>query len=118
MTYKRFSEFVRAADERPLELFLAGWLLMPDCEKIPGWDPADLDRGKQILTDLYRLINLSPREIRERAGLTQQAIADRFAIPLRTWQGWETGRACPVYLRLLLMQQLGVADMTQLLGVN
>lgn len=36
------------------------------------------------------------RRLREEAGLTQAALAERAAIPIRTIQGWEQNYRCPV----------------------
>ena len=35
------------------------------------------------------------REARERAGLTQQALAERTGLPLRSIQNWEQGHRVP-----------------------
>lgn len=35
------------------------------------------------------------RQARERAGLTQQAFADRIATPVATLRDWEQGRSAP-----------------------
>ena len=117
MTYKTYSEFVRSADEHPFELFRSRWLLLPDCESITGWDPADLDHGAELLRDIYDIVNRSIASIRAACGLTQQAFSDRFAIPLRTVQNWESRGCCPVYVRVLIQQALGLADLPAMLGV-
>lgn len=117
MTYKTYSEFVRSADEHPLELFRARWLLLPDCESITGWDPADLDHGTELLQKIYSTVNRPIADIRAACGLTQQAFADRFTIPLRTVQNWEARACCPVYVRVLIQQALGLADLPAMLGV-
>ena len=117
MTYKTYSEFVRSADELPFELFRARWLLMPDCESIYGWNSADLDHGAMLLQDIHGIVNRPISDIRAAAGLTQQAFADRFAIPLRTVQNWEARKCCPVYVRVLIQQSLGLADLPSMLGV-
>ena len=46
-----------------------------------GFDPDDTMAG---LAEV-----LSPAEIRHRVGLTQVQIAERIAVPLRTWRNWE-----------------------------
>lgn len=35
------------------------------------------------------------RHLRQRAGLTQKNFSSRYGIPMRTYQGWETGEATP-----------------------
>lgn len=49
------------------------------------------------------------REIRRSSGLTQQKIADRFMIPRRSVENWDSGTTTPPpYVRLMLMQLLGL----------
>lgn len=117
MTYKTYAQVIRSADENPFELFKAQWLLMPDCESIAGWDPANLDHDVDILRQVYDIVHRPMAEIRSSAGLTQQGLADRFAIPIRTVQNWESRNSCPVYVRLLIQQELGIVDLTTMLGV-
>ena len=51
------------------------------------------------------------REILTATGMTQTALAKRFDIPLRTVQNWATGqRECPVYIRKMMMEILGIAE--------
>lgn len=42
------------------------------------------------------------KEIRRDFGLTQVQFADRFGIPLRTVQGWESRRTMPQYIYNIL----------------
>ena len=43
------------------------------------------------------------KEIRELTGLSQTAFGNKYNIPMRTIQNWETGqRKCPVYVEELL----------------
>lgn len=35
------------------------------------------------------------REMRSAAGLTQEALAEKLVVPLRTYHGWERGEAEP-----------------------
>lgn len=47
------------------------------------------------------------REILTATGMTQQAFAKRFSIPLRTVENWATGqRACPTYICKMIMEIL------------
>lgn len=47
------------------------------------------------------------REMRERLGMTQTQFANRYQIPMRSIQNWETGqRKEPEYLRRLLERQV------------
>lgn len=47
------------------------------------------------------------KEARTCAGLTQAEMAQRFEIPKRTIENWETGkRKCPVYVEKLIVEKL------------
>ena len=47
------------------------------------------------------------KSLRKAAGMTQREFAEYFSIPLRTLQGWESGRfAPPPYLLPLLEYKL------------
>lgn len=61
------------------------------------------------LRPIWRYAHLSVNEIVHHTGLSQTDFAARFAIPLRTLQGWISGsRECPPYVRLLLAKQCGL----------
>lgn len=43
------------------------------------------------------------KEIRELTGLTQKDFSDKYHIPKRSIENWETGsRSCPIYVLELL----------------
>lgn len=47
------------------------------------------------------------KEARMHAGLTQAEMSERFEIPKRTIENWETGqRKCPVYVEKLIVEKL------------
>ncbi|MDF2510456.1 MAG: hypothetical protein K0S04_322 [Herbinix sp.] len=47
------------------------------------------------------------KDARIKAGLTQQAMSDKFEIPKRTIENWEAEtRKCPVYVEKLLLEKL------------
>lgn len=47
------------------------------------------------------------KEARTCAGLTQAEMSERFEIPKRTIENWETGkRKCPVYVEKLIVEKL------------
>lgn len=47
------------------------------------------------------------KEARTHAGLTQAEMSERFEIPKRTIENWETGkRKCPVYVEKLIVEKL------------
>lgn len=46
---------------------------------------------------------LTIKEIRNLTGLSQNAFGQKYNIPLRSIQNWESGsRECPVYVKQLL----------------
>lgn len=48
---------------------------------------------------------MSIREIRKVTGLTQAEFAEKFHIPKRSIENWESGkRKCPEYVNYLLQQ--------------
>lgn len=47
------------------------------------------------------------KQARERSGLTQKQMSEKFEIPVRTIGSWEDGsRKCPVYVKNLIIQAL------------
>ena len=117
MNYRTYSEIIKTA-ESPFPVFRSRWLLMPESESIQGFDPNDLDKSTEILRKVYEEINLPLSEIRAASGLSQREFADRFAIPFRTVQNWEARGSCPVYLKILLRQSVGLPSLLCLLGVE
>lgn len=75
----------------------------------PGVAPEDLPAPTEELRHIWRYAHITVREIVQHTGLSQTDFAARFAIPLRTLQGWISGsRDCPQYVRLLLAKQCGL----------
>lgn len=118
MTAKTYAEIVRSADEMPAELFAARWMLMPEAESIPGIDPADLDRTKEVLVQLHERITRPLADIRKAAGFSQQKLADLFAIPVATVRNWEQRDCCPIYMRLMMQEALGQWSPADDMGVK
>lgn len=57
------------------------------------------------MSDKEYTMNL--KEARTCAGLTQAEMSERFEIPKRTIENWETGkRKCPVYVEKLIVEKL------------
>ena len=51
----------------------------------------------------------SVKDICRMAGMSQNAMADRFCIPRRTFGNWCTGtRECPEYTKLMMQELLGL----------
>lgn len=54
------------------------------------------------------------KEARTCAGMTQAEMSERFEIPKRTIENWETGkRKCPVYVEKLIVEKLEEIIMTK-----
>lgn len=78
------------------------------------------DEGAEIpqsridtLGQIWDAVKRSPRDILEAAGMTQAGFAERFCIPRRTVESWcsrseAERREAPVYVRLLIQEQLGL----------
>lgn len=118
MTTKTYAEIIRSADEMPVDLFASRWRLMPEAESIPGIDPADLDKAKEVLVQLHGRITRPLADIRKAAGLSQQKLADRFAIPVATVRNWEQRDCCPIYMRLMMQEALGQWSPSADMGVQ
>lgn len=74
-------------------------------------DAAIPDDRLQQLGRLWDAAHLTVKEIRAATGLSQAAFAQRFCIPRRTVENWESGtNTCPVYVRLLLAQAVGLYE--------
>lgn len=55
------------------------------------------------------LINKSLKEICKMMGMSQNAMADSFSIPRRTFGNWCTGeRECPLYTKMMMIELLGL----------
>lgn len=68
------------------------------------------DRVNQ-LGQLWDAAHLTIKDIRTAIGLSQAAFAQRFCIPRRSIENWESGAsACPDYLRLLLALATGLYE--------
>jgi putative transcriptional regulator len=70
------------------EEVLAAALSDPDAQPIPAGTEEELER-----IGLKRVVN--SRRLRDRLGLTQEAFAARYRIPIGTLRDWEQGRKLP-----------------------
>ncbi len=69
----------------------------------------DGDEAVKILRGIHRAVHMSIRDLINAIGMTQVAFARHFVIPLRTVENWAGGqRECPLYLKLLMAQDLGI----------
>lgn len=83
----------------------------------PGWQDWMEEYGKdtnKLVSDMesiWQAVKMPFSELRAVSGLSQAAFGKRFCIPRRTIEDWESGnRTPPVYLRLLLADNLGILN--------
>lgn len=108
MTYKTFYQlFGEALDSPSADLFTAerGWQDWMDTEM-----GGDSDAVADALQHIYHVAHMSVAEIRAATGLTQVKFAERFCIPRRTLENWESRNNCPDYIRLMMADVLGLAS--------
>ena len=77
-----------AIDALTDEELTAAALADPDAQPIPRGTDEELEK-----LGLHRLVNV--KKLRERLGLTQQAFADTYRIPVGTLRDWEQRRKNP-----------------------
>jgi DNA-binding transcriptional regulator YiaG len=69
-------------------------------------------RGEKMTQNELSETAIRLREMRKRKGLTQKDLADRYGIPKRTVENWETGsvqhRECPLYVLDMLERLLDI----------
>ena len=76
------------------------WVI--DAEEIP-------DGRIEWLRQVWKAARRTVKDICKDAGMTQNATADYFCIPRRTFGNWCTGeRECPIYTRLMMQEILGL----------
>lgn len=104
---KRFKEITLVAKNQPDEqMFLAEY-------GVPEWIFEEITEDEQeavkIVTDIYRVTRLSPKELIAEIGMNQSSFSRRFGIPLRTVQGWCLGeREMPDYIKYLIAELTGL----------
>lgn len=124
MDQSSYAEFVQSATKFGFETFCNQWIWREEIASIRGYDESDPEKNKEVLRkevlrSAYDEINRSVRSLRVGSGLSQEKFANLFAIPYRTLQTWEQrGSGCPVYLRLLMRQKLGMDLIEDMLGVE
>lgn len=108
MTDKQFSTLLGGAlADQDRDMYVSDWALSDIWGDPEGTDIPD-DRIHS-LGALWDVAHITIREIRAATGLSQVAFAQRFCIPRRTVENWESGAsACPDYLRILLAQAVGL----------
>lgn len=108
MTRKTYSDLIKQAllyGDGQEHLFIS---LASTGEHFP---PDNIDENAATCRLIWQDAHTTIRDMRSLAGLTQKALADRFGIPHRTIQNWESdsgsGRECPAYVRMMLLELLG-----------
>lgn len=109
----RFREIVMSAQEEPdLQHFLVAYGL-------PLWIFDEVTEDEQeaieMITTIYRVAKMTPRELITAAGLNQSTFSRRFGIPIRTVQDWcGMRRAMPDYLKFMVAEILGLLPNIQI----
>lgn len=71
------------------------------------WDGSDYDTPSNFRKRVAA--QRSVKEICKLAGMSQNAMADYFGIPRRTFGNWCTGeRECPEYTKMMMQELLGL----------
>lgn len=75
-----------------------------------GDDDEEIPEGRiEWLRQVWKAARRTVKDICKDAGMTQNATADHFCIPRRTFGNWCTGeRECPVYTWLMMQELLGL----------
>jgi len=107
MTNKQFYDlFSDALDQPDREAFVSDWVLSSI------WDTDDTADVSEDLIEqigaIWDTAHLSVREIREQSGMSRAQFAERFLISPKTLEGWELGRPCAPYIRLMMAEILGI----------
>lgn len=108
MTDKQFNVlFIDAVASHDRDEYVSDWALSSMWEDAPESDiPADRIDQLGLLWDVA---HASIHDIRSYTGLSQAGFAERFCIPRRTVENWESNiNTCADYLRLLLAQAVGM----------
>lgn len=75
-------------------------------------EDSDLSVTVSELVLIWEAYHMTIRDLRTAAALSRSEFSRRFCIPIRTVENWEcTGpnaRECPVYVRLLIADAIGL----------
>jgi hypothetical protein len=108
--YTLWSAALAAADQ---EMYVAEWSTSSIWGEPEDLTDDDLLRIADYCGKLWDSAHMPVREIKEASGMSQLKFAERFCIPRRTVEDWCAGkRECPDYLRLLIMEALGIVSRT------
>ena len=93
--YLIYSEALSAEDR---DAFISDWALS---SAFP--EDSDLAENAAAVAEIWDAAHLTVRDVRLSTGLSQAQFAERFLIPRRSIENWESGaRACPQYVVNLL----------------
>lgn len=109
ISYHDFNTLFGAATaEQDRERYIAEW--SSSSIFYPSADSPDINAVElsDALGNIWDVAHLTTRDIRQHLGLTQAAFAERFCVPRRTVEGWDSGRAAPRYIVLALAELSGM----------
>ena len=115
MTDKQFSTVWLEAleDNGSREAFVSDW-----ATSSLFLDPMDADAKIDMsliekLGNIWDVAHLSMKAIQVDSGFNVSGFAAHYAIPQRTLEGWLSGRPCPPYVKLLLVESLHLIERQQ-----
>lgn len=112
MTYKQYYEAVsEIPNYTDRDAFTSDVTL-----SITSLEDADKDIDLVATADqigmIWDVYHMSIKELRSATGMSQVAFAERFLIPRRTVENWESSSAnsrdCPLYTRMMIADLLGL----------
>ncbi len=86
-----------------------GWIAREPSRAVYRFDYG-LPDDWEILTDhrACRIAAMSIKDIAKAAGISQRALARQYSIPYRTMEDWSTKGTAPLYIKLMLIECLGL----------
>lgn len=96
------------------DIFVSEWATSSIWNENPeDLSDKDLLRIADYCGNLWDAAHMSVRQIKDAADMTQAQLAERFCVPRRTIENWcvdgsKEGRSCPDYIRLMMMEALGI----------
>lgn len=104
--YTLYSESANYADE---DAFVSDWATSSVFDPAPDLAAPDYDAIISDLRAIWRATHRSIKELRAVAGDSQAQFAERFCLSRRTVEDWETRSKCPLHIRIMMSQILGLA---------
>ena len=103
--YTLFGEALVASDR---DTYIGEWATSSLFDPDPDAPAPDYDAIVAQLGNIWDVAHMSVAQIRATTGLSQARFAERFCIPRRTVEGWESKNSCPDYIRLMLAEILEI----------